>query len=74
MAIKLISREYRVWMDDYKHKYICDTDEDLNNLPECTGTGSSAVSLESGKVMTVNTSGDWVVFRGKFLNAEGVGF
>ena len=62
MAIKLMLREYRVWMDDYKHEYICDTDADLANLPECTGTGSTAVSLESGKVMVVNTQGEWVVF------------
>lgn len=61
MAIKLMLREYRVWMDDYKHEYICDTDADLENLQPC-GTGSTAVSLESGKVMVVNTQGKWVVF------------
>lgn len=64
MAIKLISREYRVWMDDYKHEYICDTDADLNELPECTGTGSTAVSLASGKVKVVDTQGNWVAFGG----------
>ena len=44
-------------------EYICDTDADFANLPEAC-TGSTAVSLESGKVMVVNTSGEWVAFGG----------
>ena len=64
MASKLILREYRVWMDDYRHEYICDTDTDLDNLEPCTGTGSTAVSLASGRVKVVNTEGEWVEFGG----------
>ena len=64
MASKLILREYRVWMDDYRHEYICDTDEDFASLPETCGTGSSAVSLASGNVKVVNTQGEWVTFGG----------
>lgn len=63
MASKLILREYRVWMDDYRHEYICDSDEDFAGLPPC-GTGSSAVSLASGNVKVVNTNGEWVTFGG----------
>lgn len=64
MAIKMMARDYNVCCDDYKCEYIADTDADLANLPECTRTGSTAVSLESGKVMVVNTQGKWVVFGG----------
>lgn len=64
MAIKLVEKNYCACQDDYKYEYIADTDADLENLPECSGTGSTAVSLASGKVMVVNTRGEWVVFGG----------
>lgn len=64
MAIKMVSREYCACMDDYKKEYIVDNDSDLVNLPKCTGTGSTAVSIESGKIMVVNTNGQWVAFGG----------
>lgn len=64
MAIKLVKMKYHSCMDDCVKEYIADTDADLSNLPECTGTGSTAVSLESGKVMVVNTQGKWVEFGG----------
>ena len=64
MAIKLISRKYCACQDDDIKEFICDTDADLENLEPCSGTGSSAVSLESGKVKVVNTQGEWVTFGG----------
>lgn len=64
MAIKMVNRNYCAFTDVYKYEYIADTDADLDNLPECPGTGSTAVSIESGKVMVVNTKGEWVVFGG----------
>lgn len=64
MAIKLISRKYYACMNDNKKEYVVDYDSDFANLPECTGTGSTAVSIESGKVMVVNTDGQWVAFGG----------
>lgn len=64
MAIKLIEMKYHSCMDDCKCEYITDTDADLENLPKCTGTGSTAVSLESGRVKAVNTQGKWVEFGG----------
>lgn len=63
MAHKLVDRKYCACLDDYKCEFIVDTDADLENLPQA-GTGSTAVSLESGKVMVVNTQGNWVVFGG----------
>lgn len=63
MAIKLMTREWCKCAHEYKHEYIVDTDADLNDLPEC-GTGSTAVSLESGTVKVVNTQGKWVTFGG----------
>ena len=42
-------------------EFLCDTDADFAILPVCD-TGSMAVSIESGKVMVVNTAGSWVEF------------
>lgn len=64
MAIKLVSREYCECVDDYKKQYIADTDSDLSKLPTGSCVGSTAVSIASGKVMVVNTSGKWVTFGG----------
>ena len=64
MAYKMVARDYNSCCDDYKCEYIADTDADLENLPECTRTGSTAVSLESGKIKVVNTQGKWVDFGG----------
>jgi hypothetical protein len=44
-------------------EYLCDTDADIANLPESC-VGSTAVSIESGKVYIVNTEGKWVEFGG----------
>ena len=64
MAVKLISRKYCACQDDDIMEFIADTDADLNNLPPCSSTGSTAVSIESGKVKIVNTNGKWVTFGG----------
>lgn len=64
MGIKLISSSYCGCIEDNQKEYIVDTDADLEKLPKCSGTGSCAVSLESGKVKVVNTQGEWVVFGG----------
>lgn len=64
MARKLISRNFVPYQDEDRVEYIVDTDADLEDLPEGCGTGSTAVSIESGKVMVVNTKGEWVAFGG----------
>lgn len=61
MAIKIINREYCPYIDEYQNEYICDTDADFENLPKAC-TGSSALSIQSGKVRMVNTQGEWVPF------------
>lgn len=63
MAIKLMTREWCKCAHEYRHEYIVDVDADFENLPP-SGTGSTAVSIESAKVMVVNTEGEWVVFGG----------
>lgn len=63
MAIKLINQEYCAFMDDYRREYVCDTDADFSDLPQCC-TGSCAMSVESGAVRMVNASGKWVPFGG----------
>lgn len=42
-------------------EFLCDTDADFEKLPPCCAS-STAVSIESAKVMVVNTEGKWVVF------------
>ena len=44
-------------------EFLCDTDADLATLPACD-PGSSALSIESGTVKVVNTSGEWTTFGG----------
>lgn len=67
MAFKLIGAKKAPYdgngaIDTLK-EFLCDTDVDLASLPKCD-TGSMAVSIESGTVMVVNTSGNWVTFGG----------
>lgn len=61
MAIKVINREYCPYLGDMQYEYICDTDADFASLPKCC-TGSTALSIQSGKVQMVNTQGEWVAF------------
>lgn len=61
MAVKLISQEWCPCTNDYRKEFICDTDADFDSLPEAC-TGSSALSIASGSVRMVNTSGEWVPF------------
>lgn len=63
MAYKLIKEEYCAYADAKICEFICDTDADFSSLPACC-TGSSAVSLATGAVHVVNTSGEWVPFGG----------
>jgi hypothetical protein len=63
MPYKKISERFCPCINDFVREYIADTDADLENLPK-SGTGSTGVSLESGKVKAVNTQGDWVNFGG----------
>lgn len=65
MGIKLMAKNLVPYQEvnEEKLEFICDTDADLAKLPKCC-TGSTAVSIESGKVMVVNTQGEWVTFGG----------
>lgn len=63
MAYKLIDENYCPYVGEKRKQFICDTDADILKLPACC-VGSSAVSIEIGKVWVVNTSGKWVAFGG----------
>lgn len=63
MAVKLINKEWKEHINSYQHDYICDTEEDISELPDCC-CSSSAVVVSTGNVYVVNASGDWVVFGG----------
>ena len=36
MAIKLVSREWNPFIEGYKYEYVCDSDNDFNDLPDST--------------------------------------
>lgn len=61
MASVCIKAEYSAYCDDYVKEFVCDTDEDFATLPKAC-VGSTAVSLASGAVRVVNTTGEWVAF------------
>lgn len=48
---------------EYKCEYLCDTEADVQNLPNCAPS-STAIVIESGSVYMVNTAGEWVKFGG----------
>lgn len=64
MAIQMISNKMCPHTGDYRREFICDTDDDVANLPECCA-GSAALVSASGKVWIVNASGEWVEFGGE---------
>lgn len=61
MAIKWIGQKWCPEDKDYSKEFICDTDVDVANLPECP-SGSTALVAASGKIHIVNASGVWVEF------------
>ena len=61
MAIKCVKHD---WSEgDCRKDFIVDTNADFENLPKCC-VGSTALSAESGDVMIVNASGNWVKMGG----------
>ena len=63
MAIKCTNQAYAACQPDYKREFICDTEADVENLPQCCPM-STAVVADSGSVYIVNASGNWVKFGG----------
>ena len=63
MAYKVINEKYCPYNDAEVCEFICDTDADFANLPQCC-TGSTAVSVATGNIRVVNASGQWVKFGG----------
>lgn len=63
MAAKMVNVSWCASLDAYQMDFICDTDADFKDLPECV-TGSCAISIASGNVQMVNTVGEWVNFGG----------
>ena len=61
MAYKLVNEEWCPTLNACQRDYVCDTENDVANLPKCC-TGSSALVVESGKVYVVNASGVWAVY------------
>lgn len=64
MAHKLIDETYCPYTRAKRKEFLCDTDEDFADLPECC-TGSTAVSVATGNVLVVNASGKWVALGGE---------
>jgi hypothetical protein len=63
MAIKMVNSEGCTHADVYRCDFIVDTNADFENLPKCC-VGSTALSAESGDVMIVNASSNWVKMGG----------
>ena len=63
MALKLIKCDHNRFVNVTTYEYLCDTDADFANLPAAP-TGSTAVSIATGNIKVVNTSGEWVTFGG----------
>lgn len=63
MAVKLMDVHWSVCQNENQMDFVCDTDADFVDLPKCA-TGSCAISIASGNVQIVNTSGEWVNFGG----------
>ena len=61
MGTKIINKDYCPNSTYYRSEYICDTDADFANLP-VANIGSTALSIASGRIMIVNTQGEWVAF------------
>lgn len=67
MAVKaaiLINENWCPYRKGYVKEYICDSDGGFARLPANACPGSTCVSLESGTVKIMNTSGAWVTFGG----------
>ena len=60
MAIKEMNNDPRP-CGTWPKQYLCDTDADFESLPEAC-MGSTAVSIQSGRIYIVNTQGDWAPF------------
>lgn len=63
MAIKVVDKKWCAYTEDYVFEYLCDTDNDFANLPQCPA-GSQALSVATGTIKVVNASGQWVTFGG----------
>lgn len=63
MALKLIDERYCPYIGEEVRKYICDTEEDIADLPTCCPQ-STALVCSTGDVYVVNASGEWVKFGG----------
>lgn len=61
MAIQLIDQKWMRYVNAFCKDFICDTEEDVANLPEC-GASSSALVVATGNIYMVNASGQWVEF------------
>lgn len=63
MAYKCYNKTYVNTEDmvGYIKDFICDTDDDVDNLPECLPK-STALVADSAEVHIVNASGAWVPF------------
>lgn len=60
MAYKCIKSEWKNASQDYECEFICDSEDDIQNLPQCSA-GSIAIVVASGMpTYMMNASGQWV--------------
>lgn len=60
MAIKKINAEYNPNVGGYVEEFVCDSEDDVANLPEALTSSTAIVASEGSSMYMVNASGQWV--------------
>ena len=63
MAFKLIEKRYDPIQKAERMGFLCDTEDDIANLPSAA-PGSTAMVVATGVIYMVNASGEWAKFGG----------
>ena len=61
MAYKCIETEWKNKFNGFVNKFICDSEEDVKDLPASNPGSIAVVASKGGAVYVVNASGKWVV-------------
>lgn len=59
MAFKLINKVFCPYNGAERHEFICDSADDVANLPTCCPGSVAVVADKDGAVYMVNASGEW---------------
>lgn len=60
MAYKKIKEKAYLQTEEYVCDFICDTEDDIANLPDCVAGSIAIVAQEGMPIYMRNASGEWV--------------